>query len=87
MTPQQRLTLALGYIAELRTLAEALPDHHELAVLAIHEKALRTVDGDTWFLNRLHRGGLLTDLIAGLLDLYTPDPANPQQQAPTLQEI
>jgi hypothetical protein len=81
MTPQQRLDRARAYIAELRTLAASFPDHHELAVLELHDHVLARVD--PWLLSRLGRGGLLTDLVNGLLNLYTPTAAQP---APTPQE-
>lgn len=79
MTPQQRLTTARAYITELRDLATSLPDHHELAVLQLHDQVLTRVD--PWLLNRLGRGGLLTDLVRGLLDLYAP--TEPPQPATT----
>lgn len=82
MTPQQRVTTARAYIAELHDLATSLPDHHELAVLHLHDQVLARADD--WLLSRLGRGGLLTDLVRGLLDLYAPEPA--VQQAPTPQE-
>lgn len=81
MTPQQRLTTARAYIRELHDLAASLPDHHELAVLTLHDQVLARVD--PWLLNRLGRGGLLTDLVNGLLNLYTPAADQP---APTPKE-
>lgn len=81
MTPQQRLTHARTYIAELHDLAATLPDHHELRVLQLHDQVLARADD--WLLSRLGRGGLLTELVAGLLDLYSPPHTSADQPAPT----
>lgn len=82
MTTHHRLEQARAYIAELRDLAASLPDHHELAVLELHDQVLARADD--WLLSRLGRGGLLTDLVRGLLDLYAPNSAD--QPATTHQQ-
>jgi hypothetical protein len=79
MTPGQRLHAAKAEITDLLTLTT--PGSHDHQVLQLHAHVLNHVD--PWLLGRLGRGGLLTELVRNLLDLYSP--LEPTQTAATPQ--
>lgn len=82
MTSTQRLQAAKTEIADL--LALTTPGSHDHQVLELHAHVLNHVD--PWLLGRLGRGGLLTELVRGLLDLYSPHEPTQTAATPQTQE-